>query len=567
MSRFFGVLLGCAMLMWVIGCGGSNTPAPTPTPTPTPSAAATVTTTSTTVPLSTTQLFTANNFSATVTWSVSPAVGTIDQTGLYHAPATFPSPNTVTVTATAGTQTASDIVTIVFPNDNAISEATPVKLGTSGGNVTDTSTTSCCIGTMGSLWTRADLAQPVILSNNHVLDRSSFGTPGQSIAQPGPTACFGGSSKPIAILTAGAPLAPAGTAQGRTGASPSNTDSAIAQIVPGAVDLAGTILDLGAAGSTSIAAAPPSSTIAAPALNMAVAKSGRTTGLTCSTIGSIKADIQVDYETSCGSKVTAFTATYRGQVMINGGSFSAGGDSGSLIVNSANAQPVALLYGGSPTDTVANPLLDDVDSLGNPAPGVITALSSGTNVLTPIPSNPDHAVSCAPTAVVTNAKQVGTLSTGVPLSATESQRITAVQQKNRGLLMQNSAISSLAIGGSADSASEGALIIHLSHASAVPIPAVMDGVRTRVVFDQDSVSQPSVGQAQIDRAAAVKDAHVAEYLGQPGIQGVGVAISSDNPAETAISIYVIKGVSHQIIPPVIDGVRTKIFESERFKAF
>ncbi len=47
--------------------------------------------------------------------------------------------------------------------------------------------------------------------------------------------------------------------------------------------------------------------------------------------------------------VTAFTATYRGQIVINGGSFSAGGDSGSLVVNSANAQPVALLYGGSPT--------------------------------------------------------------------------------------------------------------------------------------------------------------------------------------------------------------------------
>ncbi len=564
MSRILGVLLGCAMLMWVIGCGGGSS-APAPTPTPTPSAgAATVTTTSTTVPLSSTQLFTATNFSAAVTWSVNPAIGSINANGIYQAPATFPTPNTVTVTATAGAQTASDTITIVFPNDNATSEATPVKLGTSGGNTADVGAKVCCIGTMGSLWSRADLGQ-VILSNNHVLDRSSLGVPGESITQPGPSACFPGQSKPIANLSFGAPLAPAGTTQGRVGASPSNTDSAIAAVVPGAVDPTGTILDLGAAGSTSIAAAQPSATIATPSLPMSVAKSGRTTGLTCSTVSSIKADIQVDYETSCGSNVTAFTATYRGQVMIAGGSFSAGGDSGSLVVNSVNAQPVALLYGGSPTDTVANPLLDDVDSVGNPAPGVITALSSGANHLTLV-GGTDHAVSCAPTAV-TNAKQVGALSTGVPLSATESQRITAVQQKNRGVLMQNSAISSLTIGGSADSPSEGALIIHLSHASAVPIPAVMDGVRTRVVFDQDGVSQPSVGQAQIDRAAVVKDAHVSEYLGQPGIQGVGVAISSDNPAETAISIYVIKGVSHQIIPPVIDGVRTKIFEGERFKAF
>ena len=553
------------MFIWIVGCGGSSgTPAPTPTPTPS-AGAATVTTTSSTVPLSTTQLFTANNFSTAVTWSVNPAIGTIDPTsGLYHAPATFPSPNTVAVTATAGTQSASTNITIVFPNDNSTSQATPVKLGTSGGNVNDVAN-GCCIGTMGSLWTRPDLAQPVILSNNHVLDKSSFGAPGDSITQPGPSLCFGGASKPIAALTFGAPLKPAGVAAGGTGPSPSNTDSAIAQIVPGAVDLTGTILDLGLAGSTSIAAAPPSSTIAVPTLPMSVAKSGRTTGLTCSTLSSIKGDFQVKYFTSCGSTTVAFIATYRGQVVINGGSFSGEGDSGSLVVNSANAQPVALLYAGDPTDTVANPLMDDIDSSNNPAPGVITALSSGANKLT-IVGGPDHPVSCAPTFAVPASTQAGAFSTDAPLSATERQRITTVQRKNSGLLMQNSAVSSVSVGGSADSPGEGALIIHLSHASAVPIPAVMDGVRTRVVFDQDGL-QPSVGQVQIDHAAAVKDAHVSEYLGQPGIQGVAVSISSDNPAETAISIYVIKGVSHQIIPPVIDGIRTKIFEGEAFRAY
>ncbi len=56
-------------------------------------------------------------------------------------------------------------------------------------------------------------------------------------------------------------------------------------------------------------------------------------------------------------------------------------------------------------------------------------------------------------------------------------------------------------------------------------------------------------------------------MGQPGIQGVGVSLSVDNPTETAVSIYLVKGVSHQPIPAVIDGVRTRIFEGERFKAF
>ena len=134
--------------------------------------------------------------------------------------------------------------------------------------------------------------------------------------------------------------------------------------------------------------------------------------------------------------------------------------------------------------------------------------------------------------------------------------------------MQDSAVSSVAVGASADSPGEGALVIHLSHAASTRIPAVLDGVRTRVVYDENNGPvQSSIGKAQIDQATAVKTAHVDEYIGQPGIQGIGVAISSDNPTETAISIYVVQGVSHQVIPPVIDGIRTKIFEGPRFKAF
>jgi hypothetical protein len=458
------------------------------------------------------------------------------------------------VTATSGTQVASITATIVFPNDNSGPQSGPVKLGTSGGNVTDLSANTCCIGTMGSLWTRADLPQPLILSNNHVLDKSSFGMVGDAIDQPGPNACFPGTAKLIAVLTQGAALAPAGTAQGRTGPSPSNTDSAIAQVAVGGVDPLGTILDLGAAGSTSIAAAPPSSTVGTASLGLAVAKSGRTTGLTCSTVSSISTSVVVAYETSCGSNVTAFNATYTGQVVINGGSFSAGGDSGSLIVTQALARPVALLYGGSTTDTVANPIQD-----------VIVALTSGANVPA-IVGGADHAVSCAPTA--TAGTQVGASSTTVPLSATERQRVTAVQQRRGGVLMQDSSVNSVAVGASADSPGEGALVIHLSRATNAPIPAVIDGVRTRVVFNEESgVVQPSFGQVQIDHATAVKDAHVSEFLGQPGIQGVGVAISGDNPSEAAISIYVIRGVSHRMIPPMIDGIRTKIFEGTLFKAF
>jgi hypothetical protein len=564
MSRILGVLLGCALLAGAVGCGGgSSAAAPTPTPVLS-SGTPTVSATSTTVPLSGSQLFTAANFSGTVTWTINPATtGSINSsTGLYSAPASFPTPNSVVITATSGAQTAAVTATIVFPNDNGTSQTIPVKLGTSGGNVNDVSPpgtpaafAACCIGTMGSLWTRADLAQPVILSNNHVLARSSLGVAGESITQPGPSACFGATSKPIATLTQQAALAPAGTAQGRTGASPSNTDSAIAQIVPGTVDLQGRILDLGAAGASSIAVAAPSNGTIIPAtIGTAVAKSGRTTGLTCSTVETINMTFSIAYPTICTKDPNvpiAFTATFTNQVMIAGGSFSAGGDSGSLVVRQLDARPVALLYGGSPTDTVANPIQDVIAALSPSVPNTLTIVGGG-----------DHQVGCSPEASF-NSTTVGA-ATNVPLSATERQRVTSVQQLHSRTLMQDSAVTSVVVGGSADSRGEGALVIHLSQFSSKPIPAVIDGVRTRVIYDG---AQPSIGQAQIDHATAAKEAHVDEYIGHPGIQGVGVAISGDNPAETAISIYVIRGVSHQVIPPVIDGVRTKIFEGAEIRPY
>ncbi len=546
MAKVSGVLFAGAALLALIGCGGGGSK--TPAPTPTPPSLASVTPASATVPIGGTQQFVGTGFSGAITWTISPQVGSIDSNGLYHAPATFPSPNNLMVTATSGATAVNSSASVVFPNDNSSAQSAPIKLGSSGGNVLDVGTKVCCIGTLGSLWTRSGAT--VILSNNHVLARSSQGMAGEAIQQPGQAACF---TAPINVanLTAQAALAPAGTTQGRTGPSPSNTDSAVATIIPGQVDLAGTVLDLGAAGPTSIAAAPPSSTIAVGTLNMGVAKSGRTTGLTCSTITSINANIQVAYETACGSGVTAFNATFANQLVINGGSFSAGGDSGSLIVTSAQAQPVGLLYGGSTTDTVANPIQD-----------VIATLS-----LVPIAGNPDHAVSCDPTATA-SSKQVGALSTTVTVSSAERQRVTAVQQKHTASLMQDSAISSVGVGASADNPNEGALVIHLASAPHALIPPVIDGVRTRVIMDEASgMLLPEIGPVQVDRATAVKEAHVAEFMGQSGIQGVGVSVSADNPAETAVSIYIVKGQSHPTIPAVIDGVRTRIFEGERFKAF
>jgi hypothetical protein len=450
----------------------------------------------------------------------------------------------------------------VFPNDEQLAQAAPVKVGTSGANANDLGAKVCCIGTLGSLWKAPGVTNPVILSNNHVLDRSDKGVVGEAINQPVQLACTPTTAPPpltVAHLTKGAPLKPVANEPGKCGTStaplcghsPSNVDAAIAEIVPGEVDLSGNILDLGPAGSTSIAAAPPSSTIGIPTLNEPVGKSGRTTGLTCSTITSIGLTFSIDYDATCGDTSPAFASYFTGQIVIGGGAFSAAGDSGSLVVDTATARPVALLYGGSPTDTVANPIQDVIAAFGANSPLSVVG-------------GADHAVSCARTATASSTT-VGAQAAVVPQ---ERQRVTAVLQRRAAQLGQDPSIQSVSVGASADNAGEGALLVHVSGNTIPRVPPAIDGVRTRLVFDTPPAQAlPAVGKEKVTQALAVKEANVANLLSQPGIQGVAVSLSLDNPTEAAISIYLLKGASHPPIPPVIDGIRTRVFVSERFRAF
>ena len=144
----------------------------------------------------------------------------------------------------------------------------------------------------------------------------------------------------------------------------------------------------------------------------------------------------------------------------------------------------------------------------------------------------------------------------------------AVQQRRAAQLMQDKAIKSVSVGASADSPNEGALLIQVSGNKIPQVPPTIDGVRTRLVFDASSSGiHTSIGEQEVARATLVKESHVSSLLGQPGIQGVAVSQSADNPTETAIAIYIIKGATHPPIPAVIDGVRTRIFEGDRFKAY
>ena len=68
------------------------------------------------------------------------------------------------------------------------------------------------------------------------------------------------------------------------------------------------------------------------------------------------------------------------------------------------------------------------------------------------------------------------------------------------------------------------------------------------------------------RAKVVQTAHQAELLKQPGVQAVGISSSVDSPGEAALLIYLIRGVEHGAIPHVIDSLRTRVREGNRFRA-
>ncbi|HEX5883306.1 MAG TPA: hypothetical protein VFY67_02055, partial [Pyrinomonadaceae bacterium] len=214
------------------------------------------------------------------------------------------------------------------------------RFGVSGGNVNDASRSFCCSGTLGALIT--DGTTRYILSNNHVLAISGAASVGDDISQPG---LIDSNCQVSTIVGDFAGAAPLGS---------SNVDAAVATLRTGQMDSSGFIEDIGV----------PSSTIVNPTVGLGVAKSGRTTGFTTGTVSSINTSVNVQYQQGCG-KGKKFTISFTNQIVITGGTFSAGGDSGALIVtNNAAHNPVGLLFAGSSSTTIANPIGEVLTRLG-----------------------------------------------------------------------------------------------------------------------------------------------------------------------------------------------------------
>jgi hypothetical protein len=133
-------------------------------------------------------------------------------------------------------------------------------------------------------------------------------------------------------------------------------DAAIAKVILGQVSTNGTILEIGTLSATTVS----------PSIGLKVEKSGRTTAMTKGTIGAINVTVNVTGYGPCGLGTN--TAKFVKQFQINSSTFSGGGDSGSLIVTQPavgkKPNPVGLLFAGSSTSTVGNPIKSVLTALG-----------------------------------------------------------------------------------------------------------------------------------------------------------------------------------------------------------
>jgi hypothetical protein len=167
------------------------------------------------------------------------------------------------------------------------------------------------------------------------------------------------------------------------------------------------------------------------------------------------------------------------------------------------------------------------------------------------------------------------------------QKAIAARDAHATELLAYPGVQAVGVGASYDNPAETAILLFVNKGQPRRnLPAAVDGIRTRIVegvFSERGVLSPeesasleqsaappqlvySISDAEVARAKIVHAAHVDELMNMAGVQGVGITSSVDSPGEAALMIFLIRGVAHPAIPPVIDGLRTRIRESTRFRA-
>ena len=497
--------------------------------------------------------------------------GSIPSTPLYAVATVASNPSTISTSRlllnNAGLNTS--------PLVNQASQSAAVQMGTSGGNNNDVDVDAqgvivdCASGTLGALVNDQN-GSFYVLSNNHVLAESDQASIGDSILQPGlvDTGCTQLASgisgiRSIGTLQYWVPIINASA----------NSDAALAITSAASVDTSGAILSLGAAGggTNPIAAAPPAAgtgevLTAANVSNLRVAKSSRTTGLTCSTVDTINTTVKVSYYRDAAGTQFYTSKVFTNQIGMPGSYFSDSGDSGSLIVDAANAQPLGLFFAGSPGsgsspgESFANPISDVLSDLAQ-----FSSAPAGTRFS--IVGGAPHAVSCI------NYDQNTVSSSGITAPATQLKSAQAVvNQKASAMVDPAKGILGVAAGSSLDHPGQAAVLVYIdsTRAATFAVPQMVGGLRTRVIPTTASAlasgNAPAraavapglhLSAATLEAASAVQKQVAGQLMSDPAFFGVGVTQSQDNPAEAALMVFVDKTRSPRQQPTTTGGLRIR----------
>jgi hypothetical protein len=509
---------------------------------------------------------------------------------VYTAPAALPdSEKEVYVIASAANATEasrlplhilfSDSGSSSTPLANQSAQASLVQLGASGGNNNDADTSDsangafindCCGGTLGAL-VRDEIGGQYILSNNHVLAESDQARIGDAIVQPAliDRNCDQNAGRSVATLRYAVPLASPAT----------NSDAALAEVNAGTVDPTGAILQLGspsAGANGSIGAAPPAAGLgqaptpdlfAPDSAPLLVAKSGRTTGLTCSAIDAIDLSVEVDYYKDCAETQPYYRKTFSGQLGISGAGFSDSGDSGALVVNAANAEPLGLYFAGGAGDNGRGL------SIATPIQDVLRELDAEAGHQFSIVGGAEHPVACL--------NYDRRTATAEPIPEGLRKKADAAIRKG-GATLVNPALGvlELAAGASSDAPGAPAIIVYVDKAKEnVAVPQTIAGLRTVVVpADEASLNagaapapKPNdlaegirLPAAVLESAQQVQHAYAAQLMADPAVFGVGVTQSRDNPQEAALLVLVDPAQTPLSMPAVVGGLRTRYLAMRRF---
>jgi hypothetical protein len=235
---------------------------------------------------------------------------------------------------------------------NTTAKYRPAPIGVSTGHPDVTA------GTIGAR-VRDDAGYVYALSNNHVYANTNNAIMGDPVLQPAP---YDGGTYPVAAIGTLSAFRPIDFSS----SGMNYIDAAIA--VSSTSHLDNTTLPDGYG--------RPSSIPREASINMPVQKYGRTTSLTHGIISAINVSVEVCYEQV--RRLCTKSAYFYDQIQISPAGFSAGGDSGSLIVTDDVAKnPVGLLFAGTNTTTFANRIQSVLDQF--------TVSIDGESGVTPTP--------------------------------------------------------------------------------------------------------------------------------------------------------------------------------------